>query len=79
MQSTRLWLVAAAWSLAAPALAQPPANATALIKENARIQVSPHVTAILDDNAPFVPNVDIVVGNRATLVVDTGIGERNGR
>jgi glyoxylase-like metal-dependent hydrolase (beta-lactamase superfamily II) len=79
MQSTRLLLVVAAWSLAVPALAQPPANATGLIKENARQQVSPHVTVVLDDNAPFVPNVGIVVGNRATLIVDTGLGERNGR
>jgi glyoxylase-like metal-dependent hydrolase (beta-lactamase superfamily II) len=79
MQSTRLLLAAAAWSLTAPAFAQPPANATGLIKENARQQVSPHVTVILDDNAPFVPNVGIVVGDRATLIVDTGLGERNGR
>ena len=33
---------------------------------------------ILDDNVGFVPNVGIVVGERATLVIDTGLGERNG-
>jgi glyoxylase-like metal-dependent hydrolase (beta-lactamase superfamily II) len=79
MQRTRFLLVAAALSFAASASAQPPANATGLIRENARQQVSPHVTVILDDNAPFVPNVGIVAGDRATLVVDTGLGERNGR
>jgi glyoxylase-like metal-dependent hydrolase (beta-lactamase superfamily II) len=68
-----------ALSLGHLAMAQPLANATGLIKENARQQVSPHVTVILDDNAPFVPNVGIVVGDRATLIVDTGLGERNGR
>jgi len=60
-------------------VAQPPANTTGLIKENSRQQISPHVTVILDDNAPFVPNVGLVVGDRATLVIDTGLGERNGR
>ncbi len=79
MSATRFVLAAAALTLTASASAQPPANATGLIKENARQQVSPHVTVILDDNAPFVPNVGIVVGDRATLIVDTGLGERNGR
>ena len=79
MQSRRFLLAAAALTLSASTSAQPPANATGLIRENARQQISPHVTVILDDNAPFVPNVGIVVGDRATLIVDTGLGERNGR
>jgi glyoxylase-like metal-dependent hydrolase (beta-lactamase superfamily II) len=79
MQSTRLLVVAVATFAAGTAGAQPQAGATGLVKENARTQVSPHVTVILDDDAPFVPNVGIVVGDRATLVVDTGLGERNGR
>ena len=33
---------------------------------------------ILDDNVGFVPNVGIVVGDRATLIVDTGMGPDNG-
>jgi len=74
------WVVASlAMFTASVASAQPPANLTGLIKENARTQVSPHVAVILDDNVPLVPNVGIVVGDRATLIVDTGIGERNGR
>ena len=79
MRATRVLIAAAALSLGASTSAQPPADATGLIKENARIQVSPHVTVILDDNAPFVPNVGIVVGDRATLIIDTGLGVRNGR
>jgi glyoxylase-like metal-dependent hydrolase (beta-lactamase superfamily II) len=79
MPVIRFLLAAAALMLGASVSAQPPANAAGLIKENARMQVSPHVTVILDDNVPLVPNVGIVVGDRATLVIDTGIGERNGR
>jgi glyoxylase-like metal-dependent hydrolase (beta-lactamase superfamily II) len=41
--------------------------------------VSDHVYVIPDFNVGMVPNVGIVVGNRATLVVDTGLGPRNGQ
>jgi glyoxylase-like metal-dependent hydrolase (beta-lactamase superfamily II) len=34
---------------------------------------------ILDDNVSFVPNVGIIVGDRSTLIVDTGMGISNGR
>jgi glyoxylase-like metal-dependent hydrolase (beta-lactamase superfamily II) len=37
-------------------------------------KISEHVWAIMG-----FPNIGIVVGNRATLVVDTGMGPRNGR
>ena len=37
------------------------------------VKVSQHVWAIMG-----FPNIAIVVGNRATLVVDTGLGPRNG-
>jgi glyoxylase-like metal-dependent hydrolase (beta-lactamase superfamily II) len=49
-----------------------------MIKQDAMQKVSEHVFVILDDNVGFVPNVGIVVGDRATLIVDTGLGERNG-
>ncbi len=41
-------------------------------------QLAEHTYTILDDDVRFVPNVGIVVGDRATLIVDTGVGERNG-
>jgi glyoxylase-like metal-dependent hydrolase (beta-lactamase superfamily II) len=51
---------------AAAQMAQP------LLGENAT-QISDHVWAIMG-----FPNVAIVIGGRATLVVDTGLGPRNG-
>ena len=60
--------------------AQPAAPTTdPLVKENATIKVSDHVYFIPDFNVGLVPNVGIIVGNRATLVVDTGLGPRNGQ
>jgi glyoxylase-like metal-dependent hydrolase (beta-lactamase superfamily II) len=48
-----------------------------LVKENATVKVSEHVYVIPDDRVPVVPNVGIVVGSKAALVVDTGLGPRN--
>ena len=57
----------------------PPQAATApLVKEGATVKLAPHSYAIPDDNAVLVPNVGIVVGSRATLVIDPGMGRRNG-
>jgi len=44
-----------------------------LLPENSVTRVSEHVYAIVG-----FPNIGIVVGDRATLVVDTGLGPRNG-
>jgi glyoxylase-like metal-dependent hydrolase (beta-lactamase superfamily II) len=60
------------------ALAQPAGGPPPLIKQDAARKVADHTFVILDDNVAFVPNVGIVVGERATLIVDTGLGERNG-
>jgi glyoxylase-like metal-dependent hydrolase (beta-lactamase superfamily II) len=49
-----------------------------LIRENSTIKLTDHVWAIPDFNVGLVPNVGIVVGSKATLVVDTGLGPRNG-
>ena len=57
---------------------QPAGPATPLIKENATVKVSDHVYVIPDGNVGGVPNVGIVVGSKAVLVVDTGLGPRNG-
>lgn len=56
------------------ALATPaPQERNVSVPENATMRVSDHVYAIVG-----YPNIGIVVGNRATLVVDTGLGPRNG-
>ena len=58
------------------AQAQAPAKPP-LVRAGATVKVSPHVYVVPDDSVPMVPNVGIVVGGRATLVVDTGLGARN--
>jgi glyoxylase-like metal-dependent hydrolase (beta-lactamase superfamily II) len=57
-----------------PAPAAPP-----LVRENATEKVADHVYVIPDNNVGMVPNVGIVVGTRGTLVIDTGLGARNGQ
>jgi len=49
-----------------------------LVPQGAVRQVGPHSYVIPDGNVPLVPNVGIVVGDRATLVIDPGLGRRNG-
>lgn len=41
-------------------------------------RISPHVFVIPDGGVGGVPNVGLVVGSRAALVIDTGLGERSG-
>src|SRR3984957_13466099 len=57
--------------LLSPLLA--PGQESMLLPENSVTRVSEHVHAIVG-----FPNIGIVVGDRATLVVDTGLGARNG-
>jgi glyoxylase-like metal-dependent hydrolase (beta-lactamase superfamily II) len=64
--------------IAQAALAQPPAAPAPLIKRGATMKISDHAYVILDDDVGFVPNVGIIVGERATLIVDTGMGPDNG-
>ncbi len=49
------------------------------IRAGETVAISDHVFVILDNGVSLVPNVGIVVGDRATLVIDTGLGEANGR
>jgi glyoxylase-like metal-dependent hydrolase (beta-lactamase superfamily II) len=49
-----------------------------LIRENATVKVADHTYVIPDANVSLVPNVGIVVGSKATLVIDPGLGRRNG-
>ena len=69
----------AAWMLT-PAITsgQQPGQAPPLVRENTTVKVSDHVYVIPDNSAPAVPNVGIIVGNTATIVIDTGLGPRNG-
>ena len=70
MKSMSVMVLAAAM-VAAP-LAQSPQPP--LVKADVTKKVTDHVWVISDGNVPMVPNVGIVVGSRATLVVDTGLG-----
>jgi glyoxylase-like metal-dependent hydrolase (beta-lactamase superfamily II) len=49
-----------------------------LVRENATLKLEAHTYVIPDANVGLVPNVGIVVGTRATLVIDPGLGKRNG-
>jgi glyoxylase-like metal-dependent hydrolase (beta-lactamase superfamily II) len=66
--------------LATSALAQQPAPAPAsLVRAGVTEKLTGHVWAIPDGSASLVPNVGIVVGEKAVLVIDTGMGSRNAR
>ena len=50
-----------------------------MIKEGVTQKIGEHVYVIPDFDVVLVPNVTIVVGTRGTLVVDTGMGAKNGQ
>jgi glyoxylase-like metal-dependent hydrolase (beta-lactamase superfamily II) len=62
-------MIGAAMARARPAQGPP----TLMLPEDQVTHVSDHVSVIIG-----FPNIGIVVGDRATLVVDTGLGPRNG-
>jgi len=68
-------------ALAAPAFTQQvvPVNPAppSLVREGVTEKLTDHVWAIPDGSASLVPNVGIIVGKKAVLVVDTGMGTRN--
>src|SRR5262245_36107318 len=53
---------------------QQPGPATPLVRENATVKISEHVYVIPDGNVGGVPNVGIVVGSKATLIIESGLG-----
>jgi glyoxylase-like metal-dependent hydrolase (beta-lactamase superfamily II) len=62
-----------------PALAQREYADIPVVAEGKTIKISPNVYVIPDEARRGVPNVGIVVGSRATLVVDPGMGLRSGQ
>jgi glyoxylase-like metal-dependent hydrolase (beta-lactamase superfamily II) len=50
-----------------------------LVQENKTIRVSEHVYVIPDGRVNLVPNIGMIVGDRTTLIVDAGMGPRNGQ
>lgn len=73
--TVRLLMIVALVSTAAAQTAPP---ADPIVKENTTVKVAPHTYVIPDGNLGLVPNVGIIVGARATLVIDPGLGKRNG-
>ena len=65
-------------SMASNAAAQT-APADPIVKENVTVKVAPHTYVIPDGNVGLVPNVGIVVGTRATLVIDPGLASAMAR
>jgi glyoxylase-like metal-dependent hydrolase (beta-lactamase superfamily II) len=62
---------------AAAAPAAPPPNPF-IVQEGTVKRLSEHVWEIPDRNRPGNPNIALIVGSRATLIVDTGMGPRSG-
>jgi glyoxylase-like metal-dependent hydrolase (beta-lactamase superfamily II) len=50
-----------------------------IVDTNGIIEIANGVHVIPDLGVPLVPNIGIVVGNEAVLVIDTGMGPLNGR
>jgi glyoxylase-like metal-dependent hydrolase (beta-lactamase superfamily II) len=71
MSATGAILVSVLAVMAPTRAAQGPANL--MLPENEVTRISDHVYAIMG-----FPNIGIVAGDRGTLVVDTGLGPRNG-
>lgn len=74
----RLATVVACLAFALPIVAQRGPARPPLVRENATVKLGPHAYVIPDDGVGQVPNVGIVVGRQATLVIDPGLGRPNG-
>jgi glyoxylase-like metal-dependent hydrolase (beta-lactamase superfamily II) len=72
------WIIAALLALVATAAGARNAPPVPLVKEGKTVKISQHVYVIPDEHVPMVPNVGIIVGARATLVIDPGMGARSG-
>src|SRR5688572_12459539 len=76
---TPFFLLPVVCALASAALlAQSSRPPDPLVRENITVKLAAHSYVIPDGNVGLVPNVGIVVGARGTLVIDPGLGRRNG-
>ena len=50
-----------------------------VVKEGTTRKISPHVYVIPSESVPRVPNVGIIVGAKATLIIDPGMGLLSGQ
>src|ERR1700688_2534734 len=75
---TALALLALVRPLAAQTPPQIPPQIPPIVKTEGLRQISAHVWIIPDNSVSLVPNVGYVIGERAVLVIDTGLGPRNG-
>ena len=71
MRFALAWSMAIVMGIALPAAAQP---GNRILSRDNLSQVSPHAWTIKGS-----PNIGIVVGSRATLVIDNGLGSKNGK
>jgi glyoxylase-like metal-dependent hydrolase (beta-lactamase superfamily II) len=55
-----------------------PAQTPPIVKVEGLRQISAHVHIIPDNSVQYVPNIGYVVGDRAVLVIEIGMGPRNG-
>ena len=77
MISRRIMLIVAITLVASNAgFAQAPPDP--IVRVDGLRRISAHVHAIPDNSVPLVPNVGFVVGETGVLVIDTGLGPRNG-
>ena len=78
MRTRSLLTTAFSVVIASTLLAQRGPAPDPLVKEGVTVKLAPHTYEIPDGSVGLVPNVGIVVGSRATLVIDPGLGRRNG-
>ena len=57
---------------------QAPAAPAPIVQPQGLRQVSPHIWVIPDNSVGLVSNIGFIVGTNATLVIDTGLGPKNG-
>ena len=50
-----------------------------VVKEGTTRKISPHVYVIPSESVPRVPNVGIIVGTKATMIIDPGMGLLSGQ